>query len=247
MVHRSRVRTSYGEDDDVGNCTVNRKVGIIAALPREVKALVKGWELREPSPNVRVWTKGNAVVACAGMGGVRAAVAVDAAMAAMPVTDLISAGLAGACDPTLKVGDIIWAGVVIDQATGERFNNSQFKHVLVSTDEIVSVREKARLHASCYSSAVDMEAAAVARIAAERGLNFQAIKVISDEVDFEIEGLSRFATADGQFREGAFALHAALRPAMWGKMIALGKNSGIALRALTQELRGKLDWYEKRS
>ena len=38
-------------------------------------------------------------------------------------------------------------------------------------------------------------------------------------------GLSQFATQDGQFREGAFALHAALRPAMWGKVIALGRNT----------------------
>jgi adenosylhomocysteine nucleosidase len=222
------------------------KVGIIAALPREVKALVRGWESREPSPNVRVWTKGNAVVACAGMGADRAAVAVGAAMAAMPVTDLISAGLAGACDPALKVGDIIRAGVVIDQASGERFNNSQLKHVLVSTHEIVSVPEKAKLYASCYASAVDMEAAAVGKIAAARGLRFHAIKAISDEADFEIEGLSRFATADGQFHEREFALYAALRPAMWGKVITLGRNSGVAIRVLTEELRGTLDWYEKR-
>ena len=222
------------------------KVGIIAALPREVKALVEGWERRKTTHNVCVWTKGNAVVVCAGMGAVRAAMAVDAAMAAMALTNLISVGLAGACDSALKVGEIVRVGVVIDCATGERFNDATAQQVLVTTDSLASVREKARLRAAFGADVVDMEASTVARIAGERRLAFHAIKAISDESDFEIEGLSRFATADGQFREGAFALHAALRPGMWGKVIALGRNSGVALTALIEELRGTLDWYEKR-
>ena len=43
--------------------------------------------------------------------------------------------------------------------------------------------------------------------------DFHAIKAISDEADFEVEG-SRGSLPEGQFREGAFALHAALRPAV---------------------------------
>jgi adenosylhomocysteine nucleosidase len=224
------------------------KVGIIAALPREVSSLVNGWEQRRQlSESVALWTKGEAVIACAGMGAARAKIAVQAAMEAMPVTDLISVGLAGACDPRLKVGEIVRAGVVVDEATGERFENSQFRQVLVSGDAIASVREKARLRAAYGADAVDMEAATVARLAKEHGLSFRAIKAISDGADFEVEGLARFATAEGQFREGAFALHAALRPWMWGKVIALGRNSTKAVSALTKAMEGELDWYRKQS
>jgi adenosylhomocysteine nucleosidase len=220
---------------------------IIAALPREVGALVKGWKIRQLQDHITVYTNGDAVVACAGMGAERAALAVEAVMAEMPVTALLSVGLAGACDPTLRVGDIVYAGVIIDGRTGEKFDNSQFKRVLVTSDVVASVREKAKLHDAYGAAAVDMEAAAVARIAIERGIDFRAIKVISDEADFEVEGLSKFATQDGQFREGAFALHAVLRPAMWGKVIALGRNSGKALRSLTTALNVELDWYRKSS
>jgi adenosylhomocysteine nucleosidase len=221
---------------------------IITALPREVSALVKGWERQELPERVVVYTNGHAVIACAGMGAARAALAVQAAVDAMPVTALISVGLAGACDPKLRVGDIVRAGVVIDSRSGERFgnSNSELEQVLVTTDVIASVREKARLHTLFGAAAVDMEAAAVARLARAHSLGFKAIKAISDEADFEVEGLSRFSTADGQFREGAFALHAALRPALWGKVIALGRNSGKALAALTEVLESELDWYEKR-
>jgi hypothetical protein len=33
---------------------------------------------------------------------------------------------------------------------------------------------------------------------------------------------------------------------MWGKVIALGRNSSAALAALTETLRGELDWYRRR-
>lgn len=220
---------------------------MIAALPREVRALVKGWERQQFAGGVVVYTNGDAVVACAGMGASRVALAVQAAMDVLPVTDLISVGLAGACDAKLRVGEIVRAGVVVDARTGERFEDAQFKQVLVSTDAIASVKEKARLHASYSAAAVDMEAASVARLAQSHGLGFHAIKAISDEAEFEVEGLARFSTADGQFRATAFALHAALRPAMWSKVIALGRNSSKAVDALTEALRGELDWYRKRA
>ena len=41
---------------------------------------------------------------------------------------------------------------------------------------------------------------------------------------------------DGQFRETAFALHAMLRPQLWGKLMQLAGNSEQALKALTQAL-----------
>lgn len=240
---------------------MSERPAIIAALPREVGALVKGWQRHELAGHVTVYTNGNAVVACAGMGGARAALAVEAAMAAMPVTALISAGLAGACDPTLRAGEIVRSSVVIDSRTGERFHGGERDDdltgerdggrscgpesglVLVTADAVAGVREKARLFASYNAAAVDMEAAAVARLARAHGLPFRAIKAISDEADFEMEGISRFATADGQFREAAFALHTALRPRQWGKAIALARNSGAAIRALTEALRAELDWY----
>ena len=224
---------------------MKRVPAMIAALPREIATLVKGWKRQTVASDVAVYTNGDAVVACAGMGAARVALAVKAAMDAMPVTDLISVGLAGACDPKLRVGEIVRAGVVVDLQTNERFEDSRFKQVLVSANTIASVQEKARLHATYYAHAVDMEAAAVARIAQAQGLDFHAIKVISDEADFELAELARFSTAEGQFREAAFALYAALHPAMWGKVIALGRNSGKAVSALTETLRGELDWYRK--
>jgi adenosylhomocysteine nucleosidase len=213
------------------------RLAIIAALPREVSALVKGWERRETARNVLVWTRGDTVVACAGMGAARAALACEAAMQAGPVTRLISAGLAGGCDPALRVGDVVRAGLVVDSATGERFEAAgENGQMVVTGGGIAGVQEKARLRASYGASAVEMEAAAVARIARAHGLEFRAVKAISDEADFEMEELGRFATVDGQFRESAFAAYAAVRPWMWGQVIVLGRNGARATAALAEAL-----------
>ena len=137
------------------------------------------------------------------------------------------------------------AGVVVDTQSGERFTDSQFKQVLVSTPAIASVREKQRLNASYGAAAVDMEAATVGRIAQAHGLTFHAIKAISDDSSFELHELARFATPDGQFREVAFAAHAALRPQMWSRLFQLAGNSNRAIDALTKELETQLDSYRR--
>ena len=197
---------------------MKRIPGIIAALPREVAPLVKGWKCEKLPGNRTVYLRENVVVACAGMGPQQVALAASAARALLPVTELISVGLAGACDPALRVGDIVRPGVVVDRNTGERFLDQRYDRVLVSTNAILSIAEKERLRVAYDAAAVDMEAATVARLARAHGLQFSAIKVISDVADFDMSGLSGFATDDGQFRERAFALHAALRPWMWGRL-----------------------------
>jgi adenosylhomocysteine nucleosidase len=219
---------------------------IIAALPREVKHLVRGWQEHRLSGKIVAYSNDLAVVACAGMGAARATLAVQAAMSIRTVTALLSVGLAGACDPALQVGKIVRAGVVVDTLSGERFSDSRFQQVLASTPTIASVKEKSRLFASYGASAVDMEAATVARIARAHGLGFHAVKAISDEATFELQELARFATHDGQFREAAFAGHAAIRPQMWGKLIQLAGNSKRAVEALTAELESQLNLYRQR-
>lgn len=214
-------------------------LAIIAALPREVAALVRGTRadatlLRD---GVHLYRLPQAIVVTAGMGSSRASRAMQAALAAAPIATLISAGLAGACTDALPVGTVAEAGTIIAANTGERFATAMSQpHVLVTTDAIASVHEKQRLAATYNAALVDMEAATVARLAMAHGLRFRAIKAVSDAPDFELAGLNRFATNRGDFRTAAFALHTALRPATWSKAAKLGRNSNLALQALHARL-----------
>lgn len=221
------------------------KVAIIAALPREIAGLVRG---SRPEPELRkrrihLYQVDKAVVVAAGMGSSRVALALDAALRSPGVELVISTGLAGACSSGIHAGEVVEATSVVDAKTGERFSCavSGAERILVTTEAIAGIREKARLHNSYGAAFVDMEAATVARLASARGLRFRAIKGISDAHDFEMESMSRFGDRHGHFRTGAFALHTALRPQNWSSAMRLGRESNRALAKLWEELRTLVD------
>jgi adenosylhomocysteine nucleosidase len=217
------------------------KVAIVAALPREIAGLVKGTrpetELRQPG--IYLYSIDGAIVAAAGMGSSRVTQALNAVLQTLGIELIISTGLAGACEPEIRAGDLVEATTVVDAKTGERFSCSApaAERILVTTEAIAGIREKARLHESYGAALVDMEAATVARLALARGLRFRAIKGISDPHDFEMESLSRFADARGHFRTTAFALHTAVHPRSWRSAMRLGRESNRALTKLWAELR----------
>jgi hypothetical protein len=86
-----------------------------------------------------------------------------------------------------------------------------------------------------------MEAAAVARAAAARGVRFAAVKVISDEVGLQIPGMGmdqqKLVTPSGQFRTARFAGFIAIRPWTWPAALRLARNSRRAALALSAWLR----------
>lgn len=218
------------------------RVALIAALEMEVKPLVRGsaWRYSSPARHVHVWTSEGAVVACAGMGAVRATLAVQATLAAdsaASVDALISVGWAGACAPGMKIGDVVRPSTVIDAKTGERWASAEGDgSVLATVADFAGSAEKLRLRQSYNASLVEMEAATVARLAQAHGLPFRAVRVVSDAAEFDLPALSNFYSADGQFRQAAFALHAAVRPWLWPAVMQMGRSSKIAAERLRAEL-----------
>jgi adenosylhomocysteine nucleosidase len=218
----------------------------IAALPREIAPLVRSHGLRaEPDflrRGIHLYGYAYAIFACAGMGQDRAALAIEAALSFAQASQLVSIGWAGACSAAYKAGDVVRAHVVIDAQTGERFFTEETqagergKEVVVTVTQPASVAEKQRLNLSYQASAVEMEAAAVARIARARELPFYAIKAISDEADLELPDMTRFSTPAGQFREAAFGVHVALRPSLWKPVATLARGSTLAALRLRTEV-----------
>jgi adenosylhomocysteine nucleosidase len=223
---------------------VPARIAIIAALPREIAGLVRGNKPDAALARNGVWhyRLGGAVVVAAGMGAERAAAAVEAALSMDDkVGMLISTGLAGGCAPGVEVGSVMEAGLVVEVRTGSKFiTGSGWGVTLATADAIASTAEKARLARSFGASMVDMEAATVARIAQARGVEFRAIKGVSDGYEFELGELAKFEGERGSFRTGAFAAYTAMRPWTWEKAMELGRGSAKALAALEVALRGLL-------
>jgi adenosylhomocysteine nucleosidase len=228
---------------------VMRKVGMVAALEREVKPLVRRWRLSErehEGHKFRFFEKDNAVIVSGGIGEQAARRATEAIVALFSPEVVYSVGFAGALNATLKVGDILLPREVIDARDGSRIDTddglgaenqgSENKGALVSFPSVADPRQKLELARAYSAQAVDMEAAAVARGTQARGLRFAAVKVISDEFDFVMPPMQRFISPDGKFRAASFSLFAAVRPWMWKRLVRLARNSARASNALCRWL-----------
>lgn len=223
------------------------RVVIIAAMEREVKPLVRGWQRSAISAGTRKFTtfeKGGLAVVVSGIGRDHAEKAARAAIAQYRSEQLISAGLAGALIRSLKAGSVVTPNVVVDAADGTEYRCTADAGgvvgggVLVSAAEISGVEAKRRLVEQFHGLVVDMEAAGVAKAAKEAGVGFRCAKAISDEAQFVMPPLKKFVDAAGNFQSRRFAAWAAVRPWQWVRVMALGRHTRKAVKALCE-------WLEK--
>jgi adenosylhomocysteine nucleosidase len=217
------------------------RIGIIAALPGELKPLVRGWQ---PSGR-NAWTgrigSNDALAIAGGIGAAAAERAVERAFSEANPDLLVSFGWAGALTCAVKPPSACTINEVVDAANGERFPTAFADgYRLITLDHVAHVDEKRGLAAKFQSVLVDMEAAAVARAAASRGIPFYCFKGISDGYTDRLPDFSRFISKDGGLRMGAFLAHAAVRPGYWPSMQRLGRNSGEAASGLARLIQESL-------
>ena len=207
---------------------------MVAALEREVKALVRDWravEREHDGRRYKFFEHEPAVLVCAGIGAEAARRATAAVISLYSPPTVWSVGFAGALDPELRVGDSLRPQSVIDAGDSSSEAIPSGEGTLVTYAVIASPQQKSRIRQAYSAQAVDMEAAAVGRGAQARNVGFAALKVISDESDFEFPGLERFIR-NGQFRQGAFVAYVAIRPWLWPKVLQLARNSAKASEVL---------------
>lgn len=209
------------------------RIAFVAALEREVAPLIRGWKSRTlERVGLRLFENGDAFLICGGIGPEAARRATEAVIQEVQPSRIVSIGFAGALDPALKVGDIVEPGTVINTQDGARTNSGSGKYVLLTYYGVAGREQKIKLREAYGAALVDMEAAAVAQGVEARGIEFGALKVISDDAAFAMPDMARFIAPDGRFRQGAFALHVAVRPWLWGSTMTLARNSDRASRAL---------------
>ncbi len=220
------------------------RVAIIAALPGELKPLVKGWRrVQTSAKTVSMWVGGPGeewVAVCAGMGGEAARRAFAEAEAGGRVDRVFSIGWAGALDEALPVGKSFLASAVLDAQTGERFELGREGRVLVSTARVADGSEKRRLAATYGGAMVDMESAAVVRMAMMRGIPVECVKGISDEAGARLPDFNRFIDLSGQMRMAAFVGYVAVRPRHWVALVRLGRASAAAAEEMASGVKAML-------
>lgn len=217
----------------------------LSALEREVSGAVRGWvgtTLHIGNAERRLYYSlpQRAVLVCAGTGWERAYSAAKVCIERLSPRVVISIGFAGACTPSLEPGALVVPSRLVVPAhrgpEGKAVAEKEFpcafgNGTLVTLNQVAAAAAKQEVRTRYGALAVEMEAAGVAAAAAELGRKFLAIKAISDGVDEEMDFVSAFVTPQG-FATGQFLAHIALRPALWGRVAELNRNSKLAARAL---------------
>ena len=219
----------------------NCKIAIVAALGREVWPLVKDWPFshqEHEGRSFKFFEKGGMVVVCGGIGAESARRAAEAAICLYHPALIVSAGFAGGLDPALRAGDMLIPRHVIDAGDGSRTEHPHGEGVLLTIGEVAGREEKARLSEAFGADAVDMEAAAVARSAEAHAVPFLACKVVSDASDSPMLSMMNFVSSDGSFRTGAFLIHVAVRPWLWGRVWRMARDTAAASVRLSSALAG---------
>lgn len=225
--------------------SVNCRIAIVAAMEREVGALVKNWRRIHRQYEGRTYSffeSGDAVCVCGGIGLEAARRATEAAITLYHPQLIFSVGFAVALDPTLRVGEIFTPATIIDARDGSRtrLEDAQLEEgrgTLLTFPHVAGVAQKQKLLSSYAAQAVDMEAAAVAVAAEKHSVAFAAVKAISDEANFEIPGSECFIDHEGRFHTGRFILFGLPRPWLWPRIAKLAANSRKAATALAEYLK----------
>jgi hypothetical protein len=177
--------------------------------------------IRAEAAAIRPVVPDGAVLTVIGIRAVRLPVQVDASA-------IIMAGFAGALDPSLRIGDVVYD-------TPPRGPSGS---IHTSGELVATVQEKALLFRSTSARAVDMENAIVRQFAGRMGVPFFGIRAISDTADEAIDPrILRFVDERGRLRPAALAGGLLRRPALIPALNRLRINSNIAGRSLAEALR----------
>lgn len=163
-----------------------------------------------------------------------------------PGRTVILAGLAGALDPTLVVGSVRSARMIIGSGADYSRPSPSYAPPLQSTRTIAiaSVDKtcgdpacKRALREKTGAGMVDMESAAFAALAAERGWNWGVLRAVSDDHATEVPTwMSSLVRIDGSLNPIAVITAVLSHPSRIAKLVAVGASARHALRELSGEL-----------
>jgi adenosylhomocysteine nucleosidase len=222
------------------------RIAIIAALPGELKPLVRDWSGKS-AKGVNVWRHGEGpdewIAACAGMGAAPVLRAWNEITKEGSIDVLFSIGWAGALREEFAAGRAYNIAGVIDAESGERIRTSDTSEDtwLVTSPRVADRAEKARLASAYGAGLVDMEAFGLARVAAQHSIPFYCIKGVSDGPQDRLPDFNRFISVDHHFRLTRFIFFAFLRPWLWPSLMSLGEHSNHAARNIRQLLLAALE------
>ena len=233
------------------------KIAIITAMPEESGAVLKGAKLCEKSllsgrKRYHTLIDGHDVVLVeAGMGMLNAGWAATALAVEQPDL-MISAGFGGAVLPGLRVGDAVvaeqllhWGGESFEEAAVGFYGHTAvastlnlFRGAFITCDVILDKKSLAqKLPAGTANPIIEMESAAIARVAAAYGIPFLGVRTVSDPWDEELYfSIDEFCDDTMRIRPAKVLATILKRPRIIPQLIRLALNSRVAAASLANSM-----------
>jgi adenosylhomocysteine nucleosidase len=200
-----------------------------------------------------------------GMGPKRAAAAAEAVLRGWKPDLLVMAGVAGALSPELAVADLVIGDAVLSDGRlllppvvpalpDARYRTGpllSLPHVLVTAEDKraaaiatpVSPEHRTPNTEHRTPLVVEMETAAVARVAIAHGIPWSAVRAVSDTAAESLPlDFNRLRSADGDLPTSRVALAAMMNPGAIPGLIRLGRNTSLAAEAVAGFL---ADWITR--
>jgi len=217
---------------------VNR-LGVVTALPAEYRTL-----------SAACRNSDRTIAVCAGVGGERA-VAAGVGLIGDGVVALLSWGCAGALAPGLAPGSLVvpeWVvgadnrRIAVDRVCHERLCRKLRGSFSVHTGEIAESAgvlfepsAKRTLALSSGAIAVDMESAALGRLACAHGIAFAVVRAVADSAEHALPEVLATALDDrGRVRWLPLMRAVQLRPRRWGQLWSASRAYRKACASLSR-------------
>lgn len=229
-----------------------KRIAILFAVPQEsapLARLLRVESIAAPSLGLPAALRASGdrqvLLATGGMGGKRAAAAATAILRNWRPDLLVMAGVAGALAADLSVADVISADTVLTPdevltpsvVPASALRPSRTGALLSLNRVLVTANEKRDacqpMSDGVTPLAVEMETAAVARVAMQHGVPWAAVRAVSDTAAESLPlDFNRLRTADGDLPVSRVALAAVIIPRSIPGLIRLGGNTSAAAKSL---------------
>jgi adenosylhomocysteine nucleosidase len=173
-----------------------------------------------------------------GMGTHNAEQAVRAALKKVRPSRVFTCGFAGALNPALQIGDVVF-GAKVSPGIAQRLQSAGARQVVFACVERVAITaaEKCALRAQTNADVVEMESATIERVCHDAGVECITLRAISDTAHEDLPlDFNALMTSEQKLDPAKLALAILRRPQRIPTLLRLGKNSSIAAEKLGKAL-----------
>ena len=220
--------------ETVSNSVDKPTIAILTAVQLESRAVASALQMKCPGPQRPTSKHISDIGICLHLVGIGASKIGLIRWDEVPRC-VVMAGVAGALDPALKVGDVVshGASAPLVEALGALSGR-----IHTSTEIVCTPNQKAELFRATGALAVDMETALVERWARDQDIRFIAVRAISDSADDELDPrLLSLVDSGGRPKAARLAAYLIANPLRARKLAKLGADSKQAAKKLGSAVR----------